>query len=63
VARLGNAIAPYITRHLSPKMDVHSIVVTCANHANGIERLIEAVRWFEGESRQMGAIDALMSNQ
>jgi predicted phosphodiesterase len=57
VVRLGNAIAPYIARHSSPRMDVSAIVGTCADRPYGIERLVEAVRWLEGESRQMHAID------
>lgn len=60
VDRLGPGIAPHIDRHSSSNIDVRSIVEICADHDGGIERLLTMSRRFEGETRQMRALDSFL---
>ena len=41
---------------------VTELVETCARYPSGVEALLEAVRWFEGASFAMAALDAYFTS-
>lgn len=41
------------------RVDVSNIVTACLNYANGVQELIEAVRFYEGNSISMQKVDGL----
>ncbi len=43
------------------KVDVMNIVTRCEDFAGGIEKLIELMRFHEGESRNMEAVDKIIA--
>lgn len=61
VNNLPDAIKSNIKRSDTARVDVINIVNTAANYANGLEELITWVRFYEGESLSMQAVDELLS--
>lgn len=58
---LRDEIKVNVTRNESARVDVNNIVTTAANYANGLEDLITLVRFYEGDSLSMQAVDQLLS--
>ncbi len=54
-------ITPHIHRHDMPQMDIDGIVSACSTRAAGIERLIEALRFFEGKTWAMDTVDEFIA--
>lgn len=50
VADLPVEVGNKIKRHSNNKQDVDSIVTTCLQFAGGVERLLEVVRYYEGDT-------------
>jgi hypothetical protein len=50
VADLPAEIGNKIKRHSNTKQDVDSIITTCMQFAGGVEKLLEAVRYYEGDT-------------
>jgi hypothetical protein len=50
LADLPSQIGAKVKRHPNSKQDVDSIVTTCLQFAGGIERLLEVVRYYEGDT-------------
>ncbi len=44
------------------KTDVMNIVKRCQDFTGGIEKLIESVRYYEGASRNMEAVDKIIAS-
>ena len=61
VNNLPDAIKSNIKRSDTARVDVINIVNTATNYANGLEELITWVRFYEGESLSMQAVDQLLS--
>jgi len=57
VQQLPPAITNSISRNPHSKVDVWNIVNTCRNYNGGIDALIEGVRFFDGGTTQMQALD------
>jgi len=57
VQQLPPAISNSIARNAHSKVDVLNIVNTCRNYNGGIDSLVEAVRFFDGGTIQMQALD------
>jgi len=57
VQQLPPAIINSISRAPHSKVDVWNIVNTCRNYNGGIDALVEAVRFFDGGTTQMQALD------
>ena len=61
VSNLPDAIKGNIKRSDTARVDVINIVNTATNYANGLEELITWVRFYEGESLSMQAVDQLLA--
>jgi hypothetical protein len=58
VAQLPAQIRTRIQRSDVALVDVNNILVGCLNFEGGLEQLVERVRYFEGGSVSMRAVDA-----
>jgi len=58
---LPDDIKRSVQRNSVDLVDAANIVTRCLNHANGIEELIEIVRFYEGDSIPMQRVDELVS--
>ena len=52
-----------IARHAADRVDVFNIVDRCLDFPDGIEQLLEIVRFYEGDSIGMQKLDALLSSR
>ena len=60
VNNLSDAIKSNIKRSDTARVDILNIVNTATNYANGLEELITWVRFYEGDSLSMQAVDQLL---
>ncbi|MBV7335608.1 hypothetical protein KFU94_46660 [Chloroflexi bacterium TSY] len=60
VDALPSDIKNGVRRHSSDRVDVVNLVNTALNYPNGLEDLIEILRWFEGDSLSMQEVDRAM---
>lgn len=60
VNNLSDAIKSNIKRSDTARVDLLNIVNTATNYANGLEELITWVRFYEGDSLTMQAVDQLL---
>ena len=60
---LPDQIKVNVKRHETARLHLTSIIKTCLNYPDGIKRLIEIVRYYEGESLPMQKVDEVLSHQ
>ncbi|GAB4115401.1 MAG: hypothetical protein Fur005_47350 [Roseiflexaceae bacterium] len=54
---LEPAVRNSVIRHPSPRIETLNIVRTVLNYPNGLESLLEAIRWIEADSLPMRKLD------
>ncbi|MDT0310524.1 trypsin-like peptidase domain-containing protein [Streptomyces sp. DSM 44917] len=57
----GHDIADNVERSPVPREDVRAIVATSLRYADGLDRLVTAVRWYEGRSTLMTGLEDLLT--
>lgn len=57
---LPDGIGGRIPRHAVDRTDVMNVISVCVNYPNGLTTLLEIVRWHEGDSIAMQAVDEMV---
>ncbi len=61
VASLHHDIAVRVPRQRGPLPDIYGIVLTCLDYDDGLPQLVTVIRFLEGPTRSMGALDQVLA--